>query len=109
MVDLIVDTKFENIPVYTFREFKGLEKDCIIIVDMDYDYFTRKSKEYNPKRFKKEFYVATSRARSHLYIISDLTQSQCAELLATKLEFDGEIEAEKVFEQFACTLGVDLS
>ena len=102
---LIVDGKYENVPVYTFRQFKGLESECIIIVDMDYDYI-HSSK---PKAFRKEIYVATSRARSHLYVVTDLTRTQCAELLESKLDAQDAQNAKDAFVRFAAELGMNVS
>lgn len=56
------DKKEQNkIQFTSVRKFKGLESDCVIIVDYDLEYL--KNEEY-----KKLFYVAASRARQKLDI-----------------------------------------
>lgn len=58
------EKKAENfIQFTTARKFKGLESDCIIIVDYDFD-------KIDDQEYSKLFYVATSRARQQLDIFS---------------------------------------
>jgi KaiC/GvpD/RAD55 family RecA-like ATPase len=96
------DDTFEGTPVHTFRQFKGLEAECIIIVDMDFEYI----KEVRDKRFRKDLYVASSRARSCLHVITDLSNDQCNELLnAYNLKSDSEINEEPANKKFANALG----
>ena len=97
----IVNGSFENVRVYTFRQFKGLEAECIIIVDLDYNYI----KASRHKDFLKSLYVATSRARSYLYAISDLSQAQCFELLSAGEPENHDVQIDGAFESFAKTIG----
>ena len=69
--------KGKRIPVSTCRKFKGLEADSIIMIDMDYELFSKNSEQI--------LYVGSSRARYKLACVVNLTDSQCEEILE-KLE-----------------------
>ena len=100
----------------TFRKYKGLEAKCAILVDVDKRVIDneicmadRAGSKEGILRFKKCLYVATSRARSYVHIISTLTQAECFTLLQNRdLGFQGEPSLDKAFSQFAATLGYDL-
>lgn len=57
----------------TCRKFKGLQADCIVLVDFDVDTF-----DGNKKLL---FYVGTSRAKFELRIISTLSDEDCRKYL----------------------------
>lgn len=57
----------------TCRKFKGLEADAVILIDV--------YKEDLINQGNLVFYVGASRARFHLYMISDLNQNDCNEII----------------------------
>lgn len=57
----------------TCRKFKGLQADCVILVDFDADTFKGSKKLL--------FYVGTSRAKFELRIISTMSDDDCREIL----------------------------
>ena len=63
----------KNILFTTARKYKGLEADVIIIIDLDYSTF---NKEEN----KRLFYVASSRAKNHLELNSQLNEEELEKL-----------------------------
>jgi hypothetical protein len=67
----------EKIPFSTCRKFKGLEADCVIVVDV-----CQKSleKEQCLGREKSLLYVGASRARSSLYMFMRMSPEECADL-----------------------------
>ena len=68
------DPNGSNILFTTARKFKGLEKDVIILIDIDEECF----KDDNAKAV---FYVGTSRARSGLTLIANLNNDGMARLV----------------------------
>ncbi len=60
------------IPFTTARKFKGLEADAIIMIDVDTKSLTDDT---------KLFYVASSRARLELVILTDMTDDDCTYLI----------------------------
>lgn len=58
----------------TARKFKGLESDVIFIIDIDKDTFVNDSN-------RMVFYVASSRAKSQLELISLLTNEEEEEMI----------------------------
>ena len=61
----------------TYRKFKGLEADVVILVDVDASAFTEEN--------KMNFYVASSRAKTRLDIISNLSEDECSGVLTENL------------------------
>lgn len=60
-----------NIKITNCADFKGLEADAVILIDVDKNTFkTRKN--------CNRFYVAASRAKFNLYIICGMAQEDCA-------------------------------
>lgn len=54
----------------TFHQSKGLERKCVIIFGFDNSYFTYYAKDKDPNVCPSELYVAVTRAKEHLYLIS---------------------------------------
>lgn len=59
-------------PFYTCRQYKGLEADAVVLVDIDKNAF---SKEKN----KLIYYVGTSRAKFELVLLAYMNESECEE------------------------------
>ncbi len=57
----------------TCRKFKGLQADCIILIDFDTETFDKDGRLL--------FYVGTSRARLELRIISTMSEDECRNIL----------------------------
>lgn len=71
-----------NIKITNCADFKGLEADAVILIDVDKGTFKTQKK-------CNRFYVAASRAKFNLYIICDMTQEDCAicsEIIQNKKE-----------------------
>lgn len=71
-----------NIKITNCADFKGLEADAVILIDVDKGTF-------NTQKICNRFYVAASRAKFNLYIICDMTQEDCAicsEIIQNKKE-----------------------
>ena len=71
-----------NIKITNCADFKGLEADAVILIDVDKGTF-------NTQKNCNRFYVAASRAKFNLYIICDMTQEDCAicsEIIQNKKE-----------------------
>lgn len=56
-----------SIPVYTFRRFKGLESDAVILIDVDESLWKEPETPFDPEP-GTAFYTASSRAKSMLSI-----------------------------------------
>lgn len=84
----IKDEKYRNKYLVTScRRFKGLEADAVILIDVDSDTF----KEENLLLF----YVGASRARLMLEIVSELSETDCAEILQSVFDESGKIKNAK--------------
>lgn len=69
--------KFAGCDFTTCTIFKGLEADAVILVDVNYELFS------NPKNVHT-FYEGTSRAKRKLFIIVDLNDDNCEQLLTNE-------------------------
>ena len=73
---------------YTFstcRKYKGLEADVIILIDVDRTTFD--------DSHVLLFYVGTSRARTRLEIMADLSEDDCQVILQERLHQKGKVKA----------------
>lgn len=61
-------------PFTTCRKFKGLEKDAVILVDVDEQIFLNEKK-------KLLFYVGASRARLRLSIVASMDEKECGNVV----------------------------
>ena len=71
-----------NLKITNCADFKGLEADAIILIDVDKNTFLTQK---NCNRF----YVGASRAKFNLFIICDMSQEDCAicaEIIKNKKE-----------------------
>lgn len=75
------------------RKFKGLQADCVILVDFDAETFDDDGKLL--------FYVGASRARLELHVISTMSANDCAVILG---KIDAKVsslsESRKIRTQF---------
>ena len=67
---------FENCWFTTSKKYKGLEAEAIIITDVNKDTFYLNNEEGRSK-----YYVAASRARTYLRVVSSLSDDDCREIL----------------------------
>lgn len=68
--------KAKKIPFTTCRKYKGLEADVIIMVDLDNEVFTTNAEQV--------MYVGSSRARYKLFLVANITNTECDAILDTK-------------------------
>lgn len=66
----------KKIPFTTCRKFKGLEADAVIMVDLDHSVFQEKAEQI--------MYVGSSRARYKLFLVANLTDTECGQALTKK-------------------------
>ena len=78
--------EFDSVQVTTFRKFKGLESECVIIVDLDGSLLD------DPVKLKNYLYVATSRARVYFDIIAVLPPEDLSSNIGKLREFNPEFE-----------------
>lgn len=84
LADKITNGKYRNKYLFTtYRKFKGLESDAIILIDVDDSTFNKEN--------VMTYYVGTSRARLRLEMITQLSVEDCADILENKLEYKGRI------------------
>lgn len=57
--------------ITTFHQSKGLERKIVIIYNFDSSYYKIFNKQADPNGLSAEFYVAITRAATHLYVIHD--------------------------------------
>lgn len=75
------------------RKFKGLQADCVILVDFDAEAFDDDGKLL--------FYVGASRARLELHVVSTLSADDCASILwKTDAKVSCSRDSRKVRTQF---------
>ena len=68
--------KAKKIPFTTCRKYKGLEADVIIMVDLDNDVFNECAEQI--------MYVGSSRARYKLFLVANISNDECENILAAK-------------------------
>ena len=68
--------KTKKIPFTTCRKYKGLEADVVIMVDLDNDTFSQNAEQI--------MYVGSSRARYKLYLITNIYDEDCKNILESK-------------------------
>ena len=71
----------------TWRKFKGLEADVVILLDVDKTTFEQGN--------VVSFYVGTSRARIKLEIAAILSDDDCKEILTSTLNYQGKVRRAK--------------
>ena len=80
----------------TCRKFKGLEADAVILVDVDYDTICDQN---------KLFYVGASRARLDLFIICNLSDNECTQVIEAYGSFVKKNNPKRTFaKMFGCNL-----
>lgn len=72
----------------TARKFKGLEAHEVILIDVDRNTF-------DTEKSSLLYYVATSRARTKLTIVTNINDEECEELLKTVFKYDKKIRQPK--------------
>lgn len=93
-----ITLKGKKYPFYTCRQFKGLESDAVILVDVD-------STTFSDNKNKLLYYVGTSRAKFELVILAKITDEEC-ESLCKALLGDSYIEGFDNREQLTMALAV---
>ncbi len=83
-------------PITTCKKFKGLEADVIVLVDVGKQAFMTGMSE-NEDDIDYIYYVGASRARFKLYIVADITEEECKEVLESK----GLLKKKSGYKQFA--------
>ena len=95
---------FDGVEATTFRKFKGLEAECVIIVDLDSSLLNR------PNDLKKYLYVASSRARAYFDIIAVLSPEDLSRNIEKLREineaFTHTVPKEKLQALFAESFGL---
>ena len=82
--NLTSNGKFRNKYLFTtYRKFKGLESDAVILVDVDDTTFNKDN--------VMTYYVGTSRAKLRLEIITQLSEDDCKDILENRLHIEGKI------------------
>lgn len=82
LADKVQDGKYKK--DYTFttcRKFKGLEAEAVILIDIDRSTFDNRNVLL--------FYVGTSRARTRLEMITDMTDDDCRAVLRERMKQPG--------------------
>lgn len=80
----------------TCRKFKGLEADAVVLIDVDYDTICDQN---------KLFYVGASRARLDLFIICNLSDDECAQVIEAYGSFVKKNNPKRTFaKMFGCSL-----
>ena len=72
--------KKTGIPVYTFRKFKGMEADAVILIDVDSSLWRTPQIDFEPEP-GMPYYTAASRARHELRIVCSMDDGGCADTL----------------------------
>ena len=85
-----------SILLTTCKKFKGLEADVIVLVDVGKQAFMTGMSE-NEDDIDYIYYVGASRARFKLYIVADITEEECKEVLESK----GLLKKKSGYKQFA--------
>lgn len=85
-------------PFYTCRQYKGLEADAVVLIDVTSETFTE-------KRNQLLYYVATSRAKFELVILADMSIEDCEKSCKTLLN-NSFIEGFDYREQLAMALSL---
>ncbi len=67
-----------KVPVYTCREFKGLEADVVFLVDVDKSVWEQDSEYQAPPGLL--FYTGASRARHQLYVAVEMAEEDAADV-----------------------------
>lgn len=84
---------------YTCRQYKGLEADAIVLVDIDKNTFTS-------DKNKLIYYVGTSRAKFELFILAYMNETECEETCKMLLR-DSFIEDFDYREQLSMALALN--
>lgn len=92
-----------SIPVHTFRRFKGMEADAVILIDVDETLWKDPEKDYEPDP-GTVFYTGASRAKHELRIVCDMDEDGCARAL----ELMGVHVTRRPEKKFANVLGATL-
>lgn len=80
----------------TCRKFKGLEADAVVLIDVDYDTICDQN---------KLFYVGASRARLDLFIICNLSDDECTQVIEAYGSFVKKNNPKRTFaKMFGCSL-----
>ena len=80
----------------TCRKFKGLEADAVILIDVDYNTICNQN---------KLFYVGASRARLDLFIICNLSDDECVQVIEAYGSFVKKNNPKRTFaKMFGCSL-----
>lgn len=95
--------KSEGVSVYTFRKFKGMEADAIILIDVDETLWESPKKDYDPDP-GTVFYTGASRAKHELRIVCDMDEGGCARVL----EYMGANATRRPEKKLANVLGATL-
>lgn len=106
----------EKIPFTTCRKFKGLEADCVIIVDIDHRALEKENiveenqrmsrKDYSMGLEKSLLYVGASRARSSLYMSVRMNPEECSALVMKNWnrQVSGATATSIIAKKYVCTL-----
>jgi len=89
-----------TLPFFTCRQYKGLEADAIVLVDVDKDTFLKQEE-------RLLYYVGTSRAKFSLSIVATLSNYQCKDICLNLLG-DDFIQMNDYFEELATSLRIQL-
>lgn len=80
----------------TCRKFKGLEADAVVLIDVNYNTICDQN---------KLFYVGASRARLDLFIICNLSDNECAQVIEAYGSFVKKNNPKRTFaKMFGCNL-----
>lgn len=80
----------------TCRKFKGLEADAVILVDVDHNAICDQN---------KLFYVGASRARLDLFIICNLSDEECTQIIEERGSFVKKNNPKRTFaKMFGCSI-----
>lgn len=80
----------------TCRKFKGLEADAVILVDVDRNAICDQN---------KLFYVGASRARLNLFIICNLSDEECTQIIEERGSFVKKNNPKRTFaKMFGCSI-----
>ncbi len=75
-----------KVPVYSCREFKGLEADVVFLVDVDRQVWEQDYKYQAPPGLL--FYTGASRAKFQLYVAGEMSEDEAADVVDILLGVD---------------------
>jgi hypothetical protein len=89
----VTEEQLKNkVPILSFHQSKGLERDVVVIFNFDASYFQFYGKDYARSICPNILYVALTRAKERLIIINDVKQEPLEFLNMSKMQMANYLE-----------------